>query len=183
MVFESLRAELESDLSDTLENEWGMPVVLIAPDGTQYATSANDPTGATSLAGQVLYDQVRMTPEGNVVVVNEPVVTLRLSSLSRVPLANENWILQMPISPLTGAPLVSFLLSHTRAPERLGSIGVIKLFPQIAVPVLPLDPAMAWTDAQVDPVELAMSPPVPAGPQGIWNMSTADPLPLAVRAP
>ena len=117
----ALRATIESDLASTLEGEFSTAVTLVAPDGTVY----------TGLVGQVLYDQRRVEPDtGAVVVVHEPVVTLRRSSLTRVPVAGERWEVKFPISPVAGAAVTSFLLSAARAPEGGETLGIIRLYAQ-----------------------------------------------------
>jgi hypothetical protein len=121
----NLRALVESDLADTLEGGWGLPVVLFDPDGDKYDKSANDPT--KDLVGQVLYDTLTVDPEdGAEVVVHKPVVTLRLSSLERVPLDGEKWAVQIPITPDPAADKVTFYLE--RPSEEGGSIGFIRLY-------------------------------------------------------
>lgn len=121
-----LRALVESDLAETLEdpNEWGLPVELIAPDGTIYNTSANDAT--KSLYGMVLYDTIAQDENGMDIVDHNPVVTLRRSSLTRVPVNGEAWAVRIPTTPLTGASLTTFALE--RAMEGGGSIGVVRLY-------------------------------------------------------
>ena len=77
---ESLRRTLERDMHDTLESEWKMPVELTSPDGVTQIYSANNPSEL--LGGQVLYSSRRESPEtGEIIVVNQPVVTLRIPLL------------------------------------------------------------------------------------------------------
>lgn len=117
----NLRERIERDLSFSLEGRWGLPVVLISPDGVRQP-----------LTGQVLYDIVRIDPEtGNDVIVETPVVTLRRSSLNRVPLAGENWIVEIPVSPSTTAAMQQYIMSPTRPPEGGRSIGIIRLYLQV----------------------------------------------------
>lgn len=130
----NLRERIESDLRFSLEGRWGLPVVLISPDGVRQDTRA----GSTDpLMGQILYDIVRTNPEtGDVVVVETPVVTLRRSSLNRVPLAGENWIVEIPTGPSTTAPMQKYMLSSSRPPEGGRSIGVIRLYLQVVEQIL-----------------------------------------------
>ena len=126
---ENARALIEKDLHESIELEWKMPVELTAPDGTEQRYSANDPTEL--LGGQVVYTSKQENPQtGEVIVVDEPVVTLRVSSLSRVPANGENWFIRFPESPRTGAPMVSHVLSGTRAIEHNRDLGIIRLYPQ-----------------------------------------------------
>lgn len=119
-----LRAEIEADLVDTLEGDFGLPVELISPDGVRYTTSANDPT--QTLVGQILYDSVSQDADGNTMIDARPVVTLRRSSLARIPLDGERWSVRIPVDPTAGATIGTFLLE--RAPEGGRSIGFIRLY-------------------------------------------------------
>ncbi len=120
-------AMLEQDLAVTLESDFAAPVILITPDGQVVNSSAH----GGSLLGRVQYDYVAEQPGGEKVVVNEPVVILRLSSLSRVPKAGEKWGIQIPTSP-SDPTLRTFVLGATRAPEVAATIGFVRLFPQKA---------------------------------------------------
>jgi len=120
------RELVESDLKYTLEGEWGLPVELVDPDGNTYTTSANDPT--LDLVGQVMYDTTRMDPDtGNIIVINNPVVSLRRTSLARIPQAGESWIVRIPIRPEYNAPKESYYLGDL-PPEGGASIGFIRLY-------------------------------------------------------
>lgn len=117
----NLRALAESDLSLTLEGDFGMMVNLIGPDGIR----------DDGLSGQVLYDTVRINPDtGEEIVVDMPVVTLRRSSLARIPVAGENWIVEIPETPRAGASMVQYAMSPTRSPEAGKSIGFIRIYLQ-----------------------------------------------------
>lgn len=123
----SLRALAEQDLGRSLSGpDWGLPVALTGPDGIRRTV---DTTGAP-LRGQVLYDMVRINPEtGGRVVVGNPIVTLRRSVLHRVPAPGENWLVEIPVSPVDPA-MVQMVLSPVRPPEGGGSIGFIRLYLQ-----------------------------------------------------
>ena len=122
----NLRERAEADLFVSLEGAFGLPVELIAPDGTSITLSEND---GETLVGQVLYDTVRINPEtGEDVVVNNPVVTLRRSSLSRIPVAGEKWVVKIPTTPSVAADKSLFVIDPTRPPESGASIGFIKLY-------------------------------------------------------
>lgn len=120
-----LRAEIEEDLAETLEDlgDFGMVVILISPDGAIQTKSANDHT--LDLSGQVLYDTLSQTEDGVTTVDNGPVVSLRRSSLDRVPEHGETWAVKVPESPIEGAPIVTFLME--RAPLDGRSIGFIRM--------------------------------------------------------
>ena len=105
----NLRRLAEQDLETTLEGEWGLPVILIDPEGNVISKK----TGTLNdLTGQILYDTVKHDLDtGLPVVVNHPVVTVRRSSLSRVPKAGEKWLVRIPVSPVEGAVWTSAYLS------------------------------------------------------------------------
>lgn len=136
---ENLRAQIEADLHESLEGEWGMPVQLTSPDGEEQVHSKNNPSEL--LRGQVLYFSKREDPAtGETVIVPQPVVTLRISSLVRVPLDGENWHIRIPISPVAGAPMRSFTFTSDRAREYGSDIGFIRIYPQLVeneIPVVP----------------------------------------------
>lgn len=121
----NLRETVESDLLESLEGDYWLPVVLIDPEGVIYNTSANDPT--KDLGGQVLYDSLESDMESGMdLIVHKPVVTLRLSSLERVPLSGERWGVKIPITPSTTADLKTFLMERPTEPQN--SIGFIRLY-------------------------------------------------------
>lgn len=122
------RERVERDLAISLEGRWGQRVVLISPDGVEQSTRAGD---STPLKGQILYGLARLNPEtGEDVVVDTPVVTLRRSSLTRVPLAGETWLVKIPPSILHADPTETFVISPVRPPEGGKSIGFIRLYLQ-----------------------------------------------------
>jgi hypothetical protein len=117
---ENLRAQMEADLAETLEGEFSSPVELTGPDGE-----------TENVRGTVRYYSTREQPEsGETVIVNEPHVALRVSSLRRVPKDGETWFIKIPISPAPDAPLIPFVFSGTRASENGTDIGFIRLYLQ-----------------------------------------------------
>jgi hypothetical protein len=125
----NLRDLAERDLSVSLEGDWGVPVALLSPQGVWQRTRAG--SDDEPLTGQVLYDTVRLNPEtGERVVIPAPIVVLRRSSLTQVPVAGETWLVEAPIAPTAGAAVVQFVLSPTRPPEGGSSIGFIRLYLQ-----------------------------------------------------
>ena len=123
----NLRVQVEADLEQTLEDPggWGLPVVLIDPDGTIIDKSLNNPT--EDLTGQILYDTTVVNPESGLdMIVHKPVITLRRSSLSRVPVAGEKWMVRIPETPDPSAAKI--LHRVERAPEDGKSIGFIRLY-------------------------------------------------------
>lgn len=127
----NLREQLETDLGQTLENEWGLPVILIAPDGVKYGTSANDAT--KPLTGQVLYGKKEFSPDsGQEIYINTPIITLRISSLARVPQNGETWSIQIPTTPSTTAAKSTFIFKG-RPLEGGASLGFLRIYPHKAV--------------------------------------------------
>lgn len=117
----NLRDLAEKDLHHTLEGIGSMSVSLLSPNGVWYR----------DLKGQVLYDTVRLDPEtAERTVTPCPIVTLRRSSLTRIPLAGENWMVEIPVSPVAGAAIGQYVFSPTRPPEGGSSIGFIRLYLQ-----------------------------------------------------
>lgn len=126
----SLRQRAEKDLAFSLEREFKIPVILIDPDGETHDTSEND---GLQLGGQVLSDSISFNPEtGDQIVSPNPIVTLRRSSLSRVPEPGEKWIVKIPTSPVEGAPVFDFIIDPTKSPEGGRSIGFIRLYLRFA---------------------------------------------------
>lgn len=117
----NLRNLAENDLKFTLEGDGGMSIDLMSPDGVWQR----------GLLGQVLYDTVRMNPDNaERFVVPEPIITVRRSSLVRIPAAGENWLCEIPVNPITDAPVGQYVLSSTRPPEGGSSIGFIRIYLQ-----------------------------------------------------
>jgi hypothetical protein len=129
----NLRERAETDLSFTLEGVFALPVVLIGPG----AESGVEPAGQTqSVTGQVLYDRRVLNPDtGDEMVIPEPVVSLRRSSLDPVPQPGEKWIVQIPTTPSSTAELETFVVNFDRAPEGGASIGFIRLYLQRATQI------------------------------------------------
>jgi hypothetical protein len=114
----SLREEIEADLAETLEDpeDFGLPVTLV-----------DDLGDSQDYYGQILYDTLAENPEtGAEIIIHKPVVTLRRSSLVRVPLPGENWVVKIPLTPSLTAPKVDFAIE--RPTEEGGAIGFIRLY-------------------------------------------------------
>lgn len=125
----NLRALIETDLKMTLEGDFSSRVNMIGPDGTRYESTVD----GRDLVGQVLYNTVREGESfGTIgkIVLDTPVVTLRRSSLTRIPAAGEKWIIEIPESPIANAPFVQYTFSPTRPPEGGAAIGFIRLYLQ-----------------------------------------------------
>ena len=125
----NLRTLAVKDVKNLNAKDWGAPIELMSPDGIWQKTDAE--TGGILQAIQVLYDYRKIDPgTGGEVIVNEPVVTISLSSLSRVPKAGERWVVRFSENPSTPETLSNFILSEDRAPEGGSSLGFIRLYPQ-----------------------------------------------------
>jgi hypothetical protein len=121
----NLREKAELDLSRTLEGDFGLPVILVDPDGN----TITENVAGTTLKGQILYSTTRIDPEtGEPIIVNKPVVVLRRASLARVPIPGENWLVRIPIDPTAGAAIGDFLIDPDRSPEGGRDIGFIRLY-------------------------------------------------------
>jgi hypothetical protein len=126
---ENLRTEIEKDLYESLESEWKLPVELTSPDGVVQVYSKNNPTEL--LGGQILYFTERENPiTGEAAIVNQPVVSLRISSLDRIPANGEKWLIKMPISPVADSEKITFVFTPTRSKEHGTDIGFIRIYPQ-----------------------------------------------------
>ena len=118
MISLNLRVQIEEDLATTLESadDFGLPVILISPDGE-----------IQEVNGQILYDTQKIDPEtGLDMIVHKPVVTLRRSSLTRIPAGGEKWGVRIPEVPDPNATKILHMLEQ--APEDGKSIGYIKLY-------------------------------------------------------
>ncbi len=114
MAFD-LRKLIESDLQYTLEGDYGLPITLIDPDGNEQ-----------EVMGQVLYETHEFEGENvEIVIVEKPHVTVRRSSLNRIPQPNETWAVKIPKTPDRDAETVTYLFD---TPSEGGkSIGFIRL--------------------------------------------------------
>lgn len=117
----NLRETIEEGLATTLEDPsgFGLPILLVDPDGDEHGP----------YEGQIVYGTRRVDPmTGIEVVTKDPVVTLRRSSLGRVPAASEKnrWAVKIPTTPSRTASTTTFGLG--RPPEDGGSIGFIRLY-------------------------------------------------------
>jgi len=128
----NLRQLAITDLKTQNITDWSLPIELTDPDGIRYNTDAE--TGEQLKAIQILYDYRKFDLEsGGEITVNEPVVSVTLTSLSRVPVAGERWHIRIPLDPFNPDTLSDFVLTEDRAPEGGASLGFIRLYPQKAV--------------------------------------------------
>lgn len=122
----NIRTHLATDgLKKMIEGNFGLPVELTAPDGTEIKLNENGVT----LKGEVLYDREAIDPEsGDLKTVQEIMVTLRKTALFRVPKVGEKWKVAIPLSPSLPTVLTTHLINSGQAPVDGDSIGFIKLF-------------------------------------------------------
>jgi len=110
---------------------FGMPIELTGPDGNTQVYSANDPDPSNPtvlLAGQVVLHSTVVDAEGIPMVSDIRSVTLRRSSLDRIPLRTEKhlWTVKASELPNPNAPKTTYLMER---PEEGGEdIGIITLF-------------------------------------------------------
>jgi hypothetical protein len=117
----NLRETIEAGLATSLESPggFGLPVLLVDPDGEEHGP----------YYGQILYNTKRIDPMTGVeIVVKDPIVTLRRSSLARVPEDSEKnrWAVRIPVTPSVTADKVTYGLG--RPIEDGASIGFIRLY-------------------------------------------------------
>ena len=121
-----LREIAENHLAITLEGRFGLPVELTDPDGAIQIYSAHDEEAL--LMAQVLFDTTYEDPEtGGVTILEDPVITLRRTSLNRIPVDGEYWLIRIPTEPREDASKESYVLSDL--PIQGGaSLGIIRLY-------------------------------------------------------
>jgi len=115
----------EKDLGETIEGEFGKAVILITPDGTVI----NQTVDEKPLRGFIRrsYKDTR-EKSGDTVIVNAPVVKLRITSLPELPATGEKWTIGIPESPLDGAGIEYYDLDPKKPVEINRSMGTVKLF-------------------------------------------------------
>ena len=116
---------IEGDLGITVEGDFATAVNLVDPSGNLITTSAN----GGPLYGRYTADHERVTPDGQMIIVAEPCLVMRSSSLDRVPAAGETWGVTVWVR---GVKTAFILDGQTRSPEPVESIGFVKLFPRKA---------------------------------------------------
>ncbi len=121
------RELIEQDLGETLEADFGLPVILTSPDGDVQTKSANDPD--QDLQAQVHFDSLVLDPNtGLDMVVDKPVISLRRTSLTIIPVLEDgqNWMVEIPDLPKESSAKSTFRAA--RVPEHGRSIGFIRLY-------------------------------------------------------
>jgi hypothetical protein len=117
-----LRALAEADLAYSLEGDYAAEITLKGPNGA-----------TQTVRGRVRYCKPRTNLDtGEVAYDFDPNITLRRSSLSPIPAADEKWSATFPDGPRTDAGSLTMLLDTTRAPEGGQTLGTIKYYMQAA---------------------------------------------------
>ena len=120
----NLRELAETDLGVTLEGEYGLPINIIFKDGSKQL----------DIEAQVLYSSISTDPTTLApIIVEEPVVSVRRSSLDQIPVAGDTAVFQIPKEPRRDADKDDYILSKTRAPEKNRSIGFNRYYLQRAI--------------------------------------------------
>ncbi|MFP3041887.1 hypothetical protein LQZ19_08700 [Treponema primitia] len=120
----NLRALAEHDLETTLTGDFGLPVMLIPPDGDRFDTTAD----GRPLKGRFLWSQPTVDLDtGEKVSVPAPVLTLRRSDLIRVPETGENWFVDGPKDSCEDAEYTTYKIDTTHALDGGKSLGKIRL--------------------------------------------------------
>jgi len=111
-------------LKRMLEGNYGLPVVLVAPDGTTINTDED----GNALKGQVLYDHDSIDPEtGDLMSTKEIRVTLRKTALSQVPASGETWKVSIPTDPSDPGTMTTYLINADESVIDGQSAGFIVL--------------------------------------------------------
>lgn len=128
----NLRLRMEQDLGTILEdytNGFALPVILKSPNtGLTQEYSANDPDTPRTipLTGRVVYASFDFNADtGMPMRVDNPIVTLRTSSLDEVPQAGEIWAVEIPEKPDPAADKKTLLM--TLAPRTGDSYQWVQL--------------------------------------------------------
>ena len=116
-------AQIEEDAGAIIEDDLGVELILVGPDGSEYATSALD--SEVPLKCAVFQESRELDVQtGFEHIVDRPVAVVRLASLARVPVAGEKWFVRVPKSPLDDE-LRTYTLSGPPKPAK--TIGFINL--------------------------------------------------------
>jgi hypothetical protein len=119
----NLRSRAEKDLRVTLEGDFGVPVVLIAPDGAVVDKTVD----GRPLRCKAAWAQPAINADGQEVVVPNPVVWLRRTSLARVPRSGERWLVRIPVSPAEDAEMGDFLMDESYAARGGRGLGKVRI--------------------------------------------------------
>ncbi len=127
----NLRNLAAADARELNINDWGMLIRLTSPDGIKYET--DNVTGEALRTVSTLSDFRKFDPNiGEDITVTEPIVVMARASLERIPLADENWLLEFSLDPDSDVipdDGEDFVLSNVRAPEGGRSLGLIRFYP------------------------------------------------------
>lgn len=117
-----LRREMERDLGESLEGDFALPIEMIAPDGSVQTESLNGGV----LRGMIVYESAQFSPKtGSLVYGERVIVSLRRTSLVRIPEVRENWVVRIPVDPSWDSEMVSYQVAEIHRTGR--SVGFINL--------------------------------------------------------
>jgi hypothetical protein len=119
----NIKSLAEKDLQTTLEGEFGIPIVLTAPDGSVISKTVD----GRPLLCKAAWAQPTINADGQEVVVPNPVVWLRRASLARTPKSGEKWFVRIPVSPAEGAEMGNFLIDENYAVSGGRGLGRVRL--------------------------------------------------------
>ena len=120
----NLRELHEANLNLSLENPnlFGLPADITYDDGTKQ-----------SVTGQLLGHRVEVNPDTGVpVIVGNPVLVVRRSSLNQIPEDGQNIHVRMPLDPSRTATKYDFFLDPSRSIEDGRSLGIMRLYLKFA---------------------------------------------------
>lgn len=126
---ENLLKESERCLGETLEGAFSLPVRLIDPSGVTHIYAKNSTTRL--IRGQVVLDTLKRSDQVDTeyfgdIFVQTPSVTLRRSSLPRVPANGEFWVVQIPQSLDDNPEYESYMLESPKTD--INFLGIITLY-------------------------------------------------------
>jgi hypothetical protein len=122
----SLRENVSSDMKRLNQRDWGLLIILIAPDGT--VQDKDEITGEPLKTIMTNSDFVSEVPDtGEDMIVETPSAKIALTSLSVIPESSDsNWYMNLQLQP--NGPLINFLVTGMRAPQGGASVGYIILY-------------------------------------------------------
>lgn len=112
---------METDLGITIEADFASRCSMVDPDGNVITTSVH----GGALSARFTDDYVSTGQSGEAIIVKDPMIIMRISSLARVPKGGEAWSF---CNLRTGKLYV--LDGQTKVPERADSIGFVRLYPR-----------------------------------------------------
>ncbi len=123
----SFHLQRENDLKTIIEGDFGLPVILVSPDGVEYSKSFLD--AEKDLVGKIDRSTFSFNPDnGESVIVQKPVISIRINSLERVPKDGEKWVVKIPEKNQPTDAKIDYVLCNDKAVEMNTTIGYVKLY-------------------------------------------------------